>query len=330
MKKIYLFLLLSIFLLNACELKSKTTKNILSPEEAKTKTISFINENLMTEGNEASVGEVSEEYGMYKLKVSISGGEEVISYLSKDGNNFFPQVINIKEIEDKKEEQEKLAEQAKVDAQKKIEELPKKEKPEVELFIMSHCPYGTQIEKGIIPVVEKLGNKIDFKLRFVDYVMHDKKEIDEQLTQYCIQKNETEKLLPYLKCFLEKGDNSEECLKDNKINQNKLKSCVKETDKNFKITEQYNDKSKWRSSYPNFDINRVEDEQYGIGGSPGLVINGQKISSGRSPQVLLKNICNGFEEQPEECKAELSNSTPSPGFGYGISNNSSSDVNCGE
>ena len=37
---------------------------------------------------------------------------------------------------------------------------PKKEKPEVELFVMSHCPFGTQIEKGMLPVARLLGDKI--------------------------------------------------------------------------------------------------------------------------------------------------------------------------
>jgi len=35
------------------------------------------------------------------------------------------------------------------------QELPKTAKPKVELFVMSHCPYGTQAEKAMIPVVMK-------------------------------------------------------------------------------------------------------------------------------------------------------------------------------
>ncbi len=41
---------------------------------------------------------------------------------------------------------------------------------------MSYCPYGTQAEKGILPVVALLGDKIDFKLRTVHYVLHGDKE----------------------------------------------------------------------------------------------------------------------------------------------------------
>ena len=53
------------------------------------------------------------------------------------------------------------------------QEIPKQDVPEVELFIMTHCPYGTQAEKGIIPAFEVLGNTIEGKIRFVHYFMHE-------------------------------------------------------------------------------------------------------------------------------------------------------------
>jgi len=61
--------------------------------------------------------------------------------------------------------------------------------PRVELFVMSHCPYGLQVEKAILPAVKLLGDRIKFNVRFCNYAMHGKAEIDEELLQYCIQKN---------------------------------------------------------------------------------------------------------------------------------------------
>ncbi len=58
---------------------------------------------------------------------------------------------------------------------------------------MAYCPYGTQEEKGILPVVNTLNNKIDFKVKFCDYAMHGKQEIDEQLNQYCIETEQADK-----------------------------------------------------------------------------------------------------------------------------------------
>ncbi|HTY44247.1 MAG TPA: hypothetical protein VMC80_03315, partial [Patescibacteria group bacterium] len=44
--------------------------------------------------------------------------------------------------------------------------VPKTDKPTVELFVMSYCPYGTQMEKAIIPVLNLLKDKVNFTLRF--------------------------------------------------------------------------------------------------------------------------------------------------------------------
>ena len=73
--------------------------------------------------------------------------------------------------------------------------MEKKEVPVVEAFVMSHCPYGTQFEKGFVKVWDVLGKKADFEVKFCDYAMHGKKEIDEQLLQYCIQEDSKAKFL---------------------------------------------------------------------------------------------------------------------------------------
>ena len=106
-----------------------------------------------------------------------------------------------------------------------IADIPKAERASVELFVMSHCPYGTQMEKGILPAIEALGDKVDFGLKFCDYAMHGQKEIDEQLNQHCIQKNQPDKLASYLNCFLEKGE-GDKCLGDTGINISKLNSNI--------------------------------------------------------------------------------------------------------
>ena len=72
-----------------------------------------------------------------------------------------------------------------------------------------------------------------------------------------------------------------------------------------------------------------DNSKYGVKGSPSLVINGTNSSSARDSANLLKAICAGFEEAPEECSTQLSSDTPSPGFGSGVSN-SGSEGGCGE
>lgn len=67
---------------------------ILSSQEAAEKAINFINQNLLSEGITASLIEVSEEMGLYKIKFDIEG-QEIESYLTRDGKLLFPNAINI-------------------------------------------------------------------------------------------------------------------------------------------------------------------------------------------------------------------------------------------
>jgi len=252
------------------------------------------------------VESVEDVSGVYKVVLSYNG-RSIPVYLTKDGK-YVGMLNSLEEIKAAVEEENPSVEST--------QEVPKADKPEVELFVMSFCPFGTQMEKGILPVIKLLGDKIDFKVKFVDYAMHGKKEVDEQLRQYCIQKEQESKFLDYLQCFLEDG-NYTRCLDSVGIDKAKLNSCISKTDSEFGITEGYNDRSRWISErFPPFDIHKELNEKYGVRGSPTLVINGKVVSSGRSPSALLSVICAAFNEKPSECDTELSSETPSPGFGY--------------
>jgi len=193
--------------------------------------------------------------------------------------------------------------------------MEKREKPSVDMFVMSHCPYGTQIEKGMIPVMKLLKDKADIKVRFCSYAMHGKKELDEQLGQYCIQKKYSAKLVPYLECFLE-ADEGAKCLKKAGIPADGLLACVKEADKRFAVTKGFNDRSTWTGNFPGFNVDKELTDKYGVQGSPTLVVNGVQAESGRSPADLLAAVCRGFKNPPKECEKQLNNKAPSPGFGW--------------
>ncbi|MFA5318602.1 MAG: hypothetical protein WC323_03985 [Patescibacteria group bacterium] len=312
MKKAFILGFLSLIILTGCSLIPKNGdvlgEKVISTEEAKAKAEEFINSNLMAEGQKATVTEVTEEGNLYKVMVNAGGAQDIESFMSKDGKTFYPQAMDIEGIGEQ-------ANNASDQSQPAVNVSVKKDKPEVELFVMSHCPYGTQIEKGILPVLEKLGDKISFDLKFCDYAMHGKTEIDEELNQYCIQKEEPEKLLSYLTCFLADGE-GDSCLTKASINRTKLNSCAKSSDSEFKVTQLYNDKTSWQGSYPRFAVFQEDVDKYDIQGSPSLVINGEKVSSSRNSAGLLSAICSGFTEQPEECLASLDSATPAPGFGF--------------
>ena len=174
--------------------------------------------------------------------------------------------------------------------------LIKSDKPEVELFVMTHCPYGTQAEKGFIPAIETLGDSIDSSVKFVHYFLHDPEETETPI-QICIRENEPNKYNDYLKCFLEDGD-SDRCLAETKIDETQLNKCIEEDYEAF------------------YAADSVLSEGYGVRGSPTLVINGAIVQSGRDSAGYLATICSAFNDEPEECSEVLSSASPSPGFGY--------------
>jgi cell division protein FtsL len=196
--------------------------------------------------------------------------------------------------------------------------------PRVELFVMSHCPYGTQVEKAILPAIRLLGDRVKFNIRFCNYAMHGKTEVDEELLQYCIQKEESGKYLEYLTCFLNAGD-TEFCLKNESINRELLASCMSKTDNAYQVSDNYNDTSKWfMKRYPHIDMDKALNDRYGVKSSPTLVVNSKVVEDyDRTPAGLLSAVCSGFKDRPRDCGKSLPPWTPSLGFGFTYSDGTS-------
>ncbi|MEI7452384.1 MAG: thioredoxin domain-containing protein [Candidatus Falkowbacteria bacterium] len=300
--------------LGGCDSKLFSKSTTITPEAAKLKMETFINDNLMTPGSKATIQKVAEENGLYKMTIDIGSGQVIDSYSTKDGSIFFPNALNVKEIEDKAAATKGGATSTDSASAPVQQNIPKTAKPVVELFVMSHCPYGTQIEKGMIPVIEALKAKADIQIKFVDYSMHGDKELKEELNQYCINKEQTPKYISYLKCFLGAGD-SAACLASTKIDTAKLNTCAAKTDKQFSVTTG----TEKKGSYPVVNLYKADNAKYSVGGSPTLIINGVESQSGRDSASLLASVCSAFTTQPAECKLALSSASPAPGFGTGTS-----------
>lgn len=244
--------------------------------------------NALMELAKAQIGDieilnVEKESGLYNIFYSSSQGNGSV-YMTLDGKN----LANLMPIE---------MQDSSSNDQKK-QDIPKSDKPSVELFVMTHCPYGTQAEKGIIPTIKTLDENADIKIRFVHYFMHEP-EKTETPRQVCIREEQSDKYLDYLECFLEDGD-SDRCLTKAGIDKTKMNECIS----SGKSDEYYKKDSEL-------------SEGYGVSGSPTLVINGQITSSGRDSASYLNAICQAFNNSPEKCDSKLSSASPSPGFGWG-------------
>lgn len=212
-----------------------------------------------------------------------------------------------------------------------VAQAPKSDKPAVELFVMSYCPYGLQMEKAILPAWNLLKDKANISLKFVNYAMHGEKEVKENMVQICVADQSQEKMINYLNCFVVSGDSSK-CLDTAKVDKKALSSCQDKLENKYGILKAFADQSTWLSGrYPTFSVSDDLNKKYGVQGSPTLVINGAQVSAGRTPDAVKKVICGAFNNTPKECETTLSTSGVSAGFGAstGAAATAASDGGCG-
>lgn len=191
---------------------------------------------------------------------------------------------------------------------------PKVERPVADLYIMSYCPYGLQAQKGYLEVMSKLSKVADINVKWVPYVMHGQKEADENIVQYCIQKEQKDTYIKYLHCFLAEEGKWQACRKESGVNETKLTTCIDETKKTYKVDEKMADTSK---QYPDFDIDKEAAVAAGVQWSPTFVLNGIKIDKiGRNGKAYADAICSSFKEKPKECDETFQDINFDPMFGF--------------
>ncbi len=271
-------------------------KSDIGADGVKGKVEQFIKDNAPQGGAGITIKSVTKEAGLYKVNID-ANKQEIVTYVTADGSKFFaqPPVDLNAQANAKANNTPTVAE--------KSEAEQKTDVPVVDLFVMSYCPYGLQMERGTLPAVEALGNKIKFNLKFVSYTLHGPKEVVENVNQYCVGKLQPTKLDNYLKCFWKDSTGkSDACMKTVGINAAAIATCVADTNKQFSPTEKA------------FDINKEENVKFGVQGSPTLVVNGTTISSPRDSASVLKAICSGFKTAPKECSAKLAATSPVAGF----------------
>ncbi|MFA5992460.1 MAG: hypothetical protein WC796_02005 [Candidatus Pacearchaeota archaeon] len=266
------------------------TGNVVNSADMEKKINVFINTELLP-GGDVVVGNLTKESGLYVAQVT-SQGQTVPLYFTLDGKFISPgrPLYDLSSVVDSNDTSTPSVPQ----------NITKSDKPNVELFVMTHCPYGTQAEKGILPAISALaGSAADVKIRFVHYFMHGDQEEQETYTQICIREEQPTKFNAYLMCFLNASD-SPGCLVSTGIDKAKLDDCVKSRAKSF------------------YAVDSELSKKYGVEGSPTLVVNGAQAEFyPRSPATALSIICSAFKTAPGVCtSANLSTANPSPGFGF--------------
>ena len=192
MTPVYMAVIAIVFLAIGFLARGSMTGAVIADQNsAAAKAMSYINANLVQAGESVSLTGVSDAGSFYLLNISYKG-QEITSYVSKDGKYFIPvagYVLDMSVPLPKADTTTKTTQPT---------EVPKSDKPSVELFVMSFCPYGVQAEQAMAPVADLLGSKADIKVRFIAGVgdtlnsvqsLHGVIEGKEDARQLCVAKN---------------------------------------------------------------------------------------------------------------------------------------------
>ncbi|MEM7827788.1 MAG: hypothetical protein QW561_00455 [Candidatus Aenigmatarchaeota archaeon] len=290
------------------------TGKIISNDKIGYDVVDFVNKYLLSEG-EAHLINVSSPVSLYNVYISIqtNAGNQIIPVWVTDSGMLFAGGMNMSEYA-------KIYESISGSTQTGSFDAPDREKPTVELFVMSFCPYGIQAETLMKPVVELLKDKAEFIVRYIVNInsdgsissLHGQYEVNEDLRQVCIQNKYPEKFWSYIEQF--NAQCGQYAGKDPEV-----KNCSISIMQNLSlnvdgiITCAEGNESKILIGIDN-DISSA----YGVRGSPTLIINGKEYSGSRSSEAYKNAVCSGFVNPPAECNQTLSSSsgsTPSGGCG---------------
>lgn len=286
-----------IFYLLKQKKTSQSTAGIISSQEAGAKAIDYINKNLLQAGTTASLKDVSQENGLFKITITVSQNgqnQEGAIYETLDGKLLFiyPPVDMT----------------PKVAAQQ-----PKSDKPDVRLFVMAFCPYGNQAEGLIKPVLDLLKDKISLTLNYIvskdssgKYTsLHGDQELNQDVRELCVAKYQNDKFWNFVlkineKCTAQNADTCwEQQATDLGVDAQKIKDCQK------------------NEATALLDAAAALNSQYNVSSSPTLIINGVLYSGDRTSDGYKNGICAAFNTQPQECQQSLSSDSGSVQGGCG-------------
>lgn len=300
MKKTLLgsLIILTVIFLAGCDYRKlvgkSTGKSEIGAEAAKSKVDNFIKES----GGQATVKDAVEEDGLYKITVDAQG-QELIAYVTLDGTKFFPQFVDMDETLKKiKDEKEKQAEAEK--------NMPKTDKPVVDLYVMSFCPYGNKAEDTLKPAYDLLKNKVDFNFYYIvtangDNIssLHGQPEVDQNVREACVLKNNGKNawmnFVAYVNanCGLD-GKCWEAGAKAAGLSASAINSCAASQGTAL------------------MKANAEASAAAGASGSPTMFINGvssKVVYQYGNSEAYKQAICGAFNTAPSECSKTLSSST---------------------
>lgn len=170
------------------------------------------------------------------------------------------------------------------------------EKVQFVLYAMSKCPFASQVETNLLPVLRKLGDQIDLRLEFIGdepspgkfTAMHGESEVSGDLLHLCALKHEPRRFLDLIVCMNQDlqriPDNFDECASQHGVDAHRIQTCAGSREGATLLSDSYR-RSKEREAR----------------GSPTMYINDERYQGGRTELDFLRAVCRHFTRKPSAC-----------------------------
>ncbi len=180
-------------------------------------------------------------------------------------------------------------------------DVPKSDKPEIELFLWAYCPYGVTAQSPLAEVANLLKGSANFKA-VMYHDGHGAYEKQQNMIQECIQVVSPDKYWDYATLFVDEiyptcgatrdidcdKTESVRVMKSLGIDSDAVLSCVQTQGQAL------------------FDADKARAQALGVQGSPTLVINGVIVNAARNAEAFKSSVCSAFNNAPELCAEALS------------------------
>ena len=287
----FVFALVAIVLL-VLTLGGGITGNVVSENDASDKLMTYLNE--LTGGGVEFVS--AKDIGnLYEVTVSYQS-KDIPVYITKDGGYL---VNGVTALTGNVVNEQETGEETPA-------EIPKTDKPRVDLYVMSFCPYGNKAEDTLLPVYNLLKEGVDWNVHFIVSVANDKvsslhgqPEVDEDEREACVLSEYGVAKWFSFATYVNKNCGSdgncwETAARQSGLDVNKIKNCV--TNKGLTLMK----------------AEAAASDVAGVSGSPTLIINGVKsnmVYSYGDSDTYKQAVCSAFSTVPSECSEKLTSST---------------------
>lgn len=281
------------------------TKSPLTPPDTAQAAVGFINNNLLGVGETTRLVNVTEESEVYRISTeftSISGKKIIDAYMTKDGKLLFPSYYMISGGQQNAGARAPAA-SGQTPQKKTCADISKQNPPVMQAFVVSYCPYGTQMQSILADIVTRIPSlSQNIKVRYIGDVsqgtvvsMHGPIEAAENIRQICIREEQADKYWEYVSCILS-SQSSGTCIKKSGVDNTSLTRCINENSRGIAYAQE------------DFSLSRT----FGVTGSPTLILNNVTVREfdfgGRTSEAVKSLLCCGFVTQPEGCGISLASS----------------------